>query len=157
MTNGIFCCIIVKQQSNGSLVKRLRHGPLKAETGVRFSHESPEKESTQFRVLSFFLMPRGRTCSAPCAKRFGAEFETLLRRFRVGSLAGRSKFSHESALCSHHLFSNILPSVSLYSVFFLHVLPYRINRGTRLGAGRLTLDEKYGIISSPKIKNLTSS
>ena len=35
---------------------------------------------------------------------------------------------------------------------FLHVLPRRIKRGTRLGANRLTFDEKYGIM-----KPLTNS
>ena len=35
---------------NGPLVKRLRHGPLKAETGVRFSHESPNKTYPNYFV-----------------------------------------------------------------------------------------------------------
>ena len=38
---------------------------------------------------------------------------------------------------------------------FLHVPPRRIKRGTRLGTNRLTSGEKYGIIISLKIQNLT--
>ena len=43
MTTGKVYDRINGQSQDGSLVKRLRHGPLKAETGVRFSHESPKK------------------------------------------------------------------------------------------------------------------
>ena len=43
LTKVIFCCIIVKQCKNGSLVKRLRHQPLTLKTWVRFPYESPIK------------------------------------------------------------------------------------------------------------------
>ena len=41
---------IIEQNKYGSLVKRLRHGPLKAETGVRFSHESPNRTYPNYFV-----------------------------------------------------------------------------------------------------------
>ena len=44
-----------KRESNGSLVKRLRHGPLKAETGVRFSHGSPKNNLNRFIRFRLFL------------------------------------------------------------------------------------------------------
>ena len=44
---------IIKRQINGPLVKRLRHGPLKAETGVRFSHGSPKTKTTPAVVFCF--------------------------------------------------------------------------------------------------------
>ena len=87
---------IIERNKYGSLVKRLRHGPLKAEPGVRFSHESPKQKGHRIGVL-FVLATPGRTNSAPQGKRGGAEFESLPRRFRVGSLARRGRVSHEFA------------------------------------------------------------
>ena len=54
------------------MVKRLRHGPLKAETGVRFSHESPERHHP-FRVVFFVLVTReeNRSATQAFAKRCG--------------------------------------------------------------------------------------
>ena len=52
---------------HGPLVKRLRHGPLKAETGVRFSHGSPKKHHPISGGV--FLRPWGRT--EPCDVRRG--------------------------------------------------------------------------------------
>ena len=68
MTNPLFCCIISERNKHGSLVKRLRHGPLKAETGVRFSHESPKKTGHHLvSCFSFLWVTRGRTNSLPQA------------------------------------------------------------------------------------------
>ena len=44
MTNLNDCDKMNRRKAYGSLVKRLRHGPLKAETAVRFCHESPNKK-----------------------------------------------------------------------------------------------------------------
>ena len=44
------CDRIIGRLTNGPLVKRLRHGPLKAETGVRFSHGSPNKTYPNYFV-----------------------------------------------------------------------------------------------------------
>ena len=72
-----------------------------------------------------------------------AGFATLLRRFRVGSLVGRSEIPVQN------------PDWLDVLGIFLHVPPTCIKRGTRLGANRLTSGEKYDIIISPKIQNLT--
>ena len=45
--------------TTGPLVKRLRHRPFTAVTGVRFSHGSPKKEHTPNGVCSFFVVPKG--------------------------------------------------------------------------------------------------
>ena len=50
LTTPQFYVILFERINNGSLVKRLRHGPLKAETGVRFSHESPNKTNPNYFV-----------------------------------------------------------------------------------------------------------
>ncbi len=55
MTNREKSSIIVGQPTNGPLVKRLRRGPLKAETWVRFPYGSPPTESTTEVVLFLFL------------------------------------------------------------------------------------------------------
>ena len=47
----------------GSLVKRLRHRPFTAVTGVRFSYESPKRQRTPETVSSVFLMSRRYTNS----------------------------------------------------------------------------------------------
>ncbi len=58
MTKEKFYDKIIRRLKIGSLVKRLRHGPLKAETGVRFSHESPQKETgTPCECLFLFARP----------------------------------------------------------------------------------------------------
>ena len=59
--------------NNGSLVKRLRHGPLKAETGVRFSHESP-RQDTSFEVSFFVVVTREENRDALKCFARGAEF-----------------------------------------------------------------------------------
>ena len=79
--------------------------------------------------------------------RLRAVCETLLRR-----LLRRSCKAEQIPVRVRTMFalsiSNILSSVPLHSVFFLHVLPRRIKRGTRLGDNILTSREKYGIIIS---------
>ena len=57
-------CYNIQAKWIGSLVKRLRHGPLKAETGVRFSHESPSTRTLNLSALFLCLVTRGRTNSA---------------------------------------------------------------------------------------------
>ena len=52
MQNKKTCVIIHKHLTNGPLVKRLRHGPLKAETWVRFPYGSPAKQ-------------KGHSCECP--------------------------------------------------------------------------------------------
>ena len=47
--------IIPKQLTNGPLVKRLRHGPLKAETWVRFPYGSPKRKTGTLCACFFFL------------------------------------------------------------------------------------------------------
>ena len=58
---------------HGPLVKRLRHGPLKAETGVRFSHGSP-RQTPRKRCLFFVVVTREENRSAPSAPREVREF-----------------------------------------------------------------------------------
>ena len=59
MTNRNKCSIIIERTTHGSLVKRLRHGPLKAETWVRFPYESPKKDRHSV-VNAYLFLPTRR-------------------------------------------------------------------------------------------------
>ena len=128
--------IIVKRLRNGPLVKRLRHQPLTLKTWVRFPYGSPNPrkhhrsgafsfsrvwrpvclEPTRTRKIKHFIAVNCLFCKSSLV-RIG--FETLLRRFRVGSLVGRSKFPYLfgardtistnytcCALCTFHLLAS---------------------------------------------------
>ena len=52
-------------QSYGPLVKRLRHRPLTAKTGVRFPYGSPEKHLRKRVLFLFYCAMIGRALSLP--------------------------------------------------------------------------------------------
>ena len=80
MTNAKRYDTILKRECDGSLVKRLRHGPLKAETGVRFSHESPKRDrhSEVSAYLFFATCGRIELCTAAQRARCGVRNTALL-------------------------------------------------------------------------------
>ena len=151
MTNPLFCCIISERNKHGSLVKRLRHGPLKAETGVRFSHESPAQEAGQ--MSCFFISCAGDSWSneltATSQRRSGAEFAYPTRRSKSSLFRRRVRvYSPRAKLFPRYARPNS------DGVFLSFGASSCIKTSTRHGANRLTLDEKHGIINSTIKKNL---
>ena len=69
LTNGEKGSIIIGQPTNGPLVKRLRRGPLKAETWVRFPYGSPTKRNRHSKVGACFFLLVLRTTSNPLAQK----------------------------------------------------------------------------------------
>ena len=63
MQNKKTCVIIHKHLTNGPLVKRLRHGPLKAETWVRFPYGSPKTKGHQIRCPFCFWQSLRIACT----------------------------------------------------------------------------------------------
>ena len=61
-------CYNSRAINHGPLVKRLRHGPLKAETGVRFSHGSPTKNTTNFGGVFCCLVTPWRRIAPDASK-----------------------------------------------------------------------------------------
>ena len=62
------CAIILLLSSHGPLVKRLRHRPLTAKTGVRFSHGSPKNAFAVCKCVFFLLLSRIKH-KPPCRAR----------------------------------------------------------------------------------------
>ncbi len=56
--------------TNGPLVKRLRHRPFTAVTGVRFSHGSPKKVYTIWCIPFLLILQGNRTCRRHSSRMF---------------------------------------------------------------------------------------
>ena len=143
MTNHKSCGRIFRQGKNGRLVKRLRHQPLTLKTWVRFPYRSPQNEALQMEcffhsVEAGTFRPHSREQRALFIAMFiialffyrfaRIGFEILLRRFRVGSLAGRSKFPYLFAargeVCDRRSASYLLrltsPRPAIYRIRGMH-------------------------------------
>lgn len=101
----LFLCYNNLQAKNGSLVKRLRHGPLKAETAVRFCHESPQK-STPFRgallCAPWLFACASRRAASGRERHSPADRSAIARLCRAGEILPRRsplrvKLTHECA------------------------------------------------------------
>ena len=128
MTNHKSCGRIFRQGKNGRLVKRLRHQPLTLKTWVRFPYRSPKQQDTKWCPVLFCRPVRFRP--QRLARSAAARgFETLLRRFRVGSLEGRSKFPYLFAArgvvwynCSASFFLKLAsPRMAIYRLRGMHL------------------------------------
>ena len=126
---------------HGPLVKRLRHRPFTAVTGVRFSHGSPIRKAHCKSSALFLLLTRRLHETRQC------KYSLHCRSSHTPPEDRRARSS--GAGCGYiRATREILPQIKAFFSF-------ERSKPSPTGDTRLTFSKKYGIMYSPMNRNLT--